>query len=252
MSRLAQGLLLAAVLAGTGLGIAFLYRLRLAQGDVFPPYSSLRSDPLGTRALYESLARLPGLRVERRFQALERLAAGAPRTIVVAGMDSGQWSALSTDEFGALDRAVRAGSRLVLALRADFKGASGAAAGASAAKAKPADDAAKKDGADDAHRPWPREAGTAPAREAPKVADLRRLWGVSLSKRIELDHDKGAVLAADAPRELPGALRWKSGLYFGVEAGAPWRVIYRDLGNPVLMEMAYGRGSIVVASDAYP
>jgi len=42
MSRLAQGLLLAAVLAGTGLGIAVLYRLRLAQGDVFPAYSSLR------------------------------------------------------------------------------------------------------------------------------------------------------------------------------------------------------------------
>jgi len=252
MSRLAQGLLLAAVLAGTGLGIAVLYRLRLAQGDVFPAYSSLRSDPLGTRALYESLAKMPGLRVERRFQPLDRLAAGAPRTIILAGMDSRQWTSISAAEFAALDGAVRAGSRLVLALRADFKGAAGNDAEPKPAKDRPAEDAAKKDDADKALRRLPREAQKAPARAAPSNVDLRRLWGVSLAKRIELDRDRGAVLAPDAPRGLPGTLRWKSGLYFGAEAGSAWRVIYRDLRNPVLMEMPYGRGSVVVAGDAYP
>jgi|CZKI01.1.fsa_nt_gi hypothetical protein len=251
MSPRAQGFFLAAVLAGTGLGIAVLYRLRLAQGDVFPAYSSLRSDPLGTRALYESLARLPGLRVKRRFQALDRLAAGTPRTIVIAGMDSAQWGAISTKEFGALDGAVRGGSRLVLALRADFKGAASDSPKANAPKDRPEGDAVKGEDAEDARRLWPRGAETAPARKVAPNADLKQLWGVSLSKRIELGHDKGAMLAPDAPRELPGTLRWKSGLYFGVEAGAAWRVIYSDLDNPVLMEMPYGRGSVVVAGDAY-
>src|SRR5437016_9305442 len=37
----------------------------LETGEVYPAYSSLRSDPLGAKALYESLAALPDLTVER-------------------------------------------------------------------------------------------------------------------------------------------------------------------------------------------
>ena len=36
-----------------GYGLLHLFALRFAQGDVYPPYSSLRSDPLGKKALYE-------------------------------------------------------------------------------------------------------------------------------------------------------------------------------------------------------
>jgi hypothetical protein len=251
MSRFAQGFLLASVLAATGLGIAVLYRLRLSQGDVFQAYSSLRADPLGTRAFHDALARLPGLRVERRFTPLERLTAGPPRTIIIAGLESGQWHSITTGDFDALDSAVRGGSRLLLALEADFKEERRDSEGAKVPKAKPADKADKKPDDEPGHHPWPHGAQADPAEKAPPVADLKRLWGVSLSKRIELDHDKGAVLDADAPRELPPSLRWKSGSFFGAEAGSAWRVIYRDLGKPVLMEMPYGRGSIVVASDAY-
>jgi hypothetical protein len=251
MSRSAQGLLLACVLAATALGIAELYRLRLAQGDVFPAYSTLRSDPLGTRALYEGLARLPGLRVGRRFQPLDRLTATVPRTIIVAGLKSGEWSSLSTREFDALDHAARAGSRLVLALQADFKAPAGEASPAAAPKAKPEDQSAEKPDDTGARRALPREAGERTTEKAQAVVDLRRMWGIGLSKRIELDHDKGAVLAPDAPRELPGTLRWKSGIFFGIEPGSAWRTIYSDLGKPVIMEMPYGRGSIVVAADAY-
>ena len=67
MSRFNQTLLLVGVLILAGLGFAYLYSLRIERGDVFPAYSSLRSDPLGTRALYDSLEQLPGIRIERRF-----------------------------------------------------------------------------------------------------------------------------------------------------------------------------------------
>ncbi|WP_075088131.1 hypothetical protein [Verrucomicrobium spinosum] len=33
---------------------------RFSAGDAYPPYSSLRSDPLGSRVLFESLDRLDG------------------------------------------------------------------------------------------------------------------------------------------------------------------------------------------------
>ena len=36
-------------------GLIQLFLLRFKAGDVYPAYSSLRSDPLGTQVLFESL-----------------------------------------------------------------------------------------------------------------------------------------------------------------------------------------------------
>ncbi len=71
--RAAVPVVAALLIAAAGLaGIGLLFELRFAAGDVYPRYSSLRSDPVGVRALYESLARLPGLTVERSFVPIER------------------------------------------------------------------------------------------------------------------------------------------------------------------------------------
>jgi hypothetical protein len=64
---------LAAVVLAAGF-IWVVLRLLGAQfsiGGVYPDYSSLRSDPLGSRLLFEGLARLPGLRVTRNYLPLE-------------------------------------------------------------------------------------------------------------------------------------------------------------------------------------
>ena len=54
-------------------GLTQLFLLRFESGDVYPAYSSLRSDPRGTRALFESLALLPGIEVSRHTQPLSNL-----------------------------------------------------------------------------------------------------------------------------------------------------------------------------------
>lgn len=64
-SRKWINLAIAAMFAAFAYGAMQLYLLRFAAGDVYPPYSSYRADPVGTRALYESLESLPGLSVER-------------------------------------------------------------------------------------------------------------------------------------------------------------------------------------------
>ena len=43
-------LLLPVLLVLFGFGVLRLFRLRFETGDVYPPYSSLRSDPLGAKA----------------------------------------------------------------------------------------------------------------------------------------------------------------------------------------------------------
>jgi hypothetical protein len=263
MSRSAQNLLLVVVLAATGLGFAYLYRLRIETGDVFPPYSSLRADPLGTRALYESLADLPELRVDRRFQPLEDLTGAPPRTILLAGMGAGDWSEVTSKEFAAIDGAVRNGSRLVLALRANFadpKEGELRNAGDDdededrpnrTAKAKPEKTEADPHRAAAAPRGTRRDLEVGAAGKPEATADLKRLWGIDLLKLGRMNYDKGAGLDPAAPSDLPPKLRWKSDSYFVVEPGAPWRVIYRALGKPVILESRYGRGSIVVMGDAY-
>src|SRR5438128_501777 len=109
-------LLVLAMLVG---GLVVLFQLRLAQGDVFPPYSSMRSDPLGIRALHDSLEQLPSLRVERAFKPIEDLATTPARTIFMAGVRARDWTEVTRAEFDALDGAVRAGSRLVIGFRAE-------------------------------------------------------------------------------------------------------------------------------------
>jgi len=67
---LLPGLALAVLFAA---GIVRLFVLRFKAGDIYPPYSSLRADPLGAKALYQSLARLPRLSVARNYEDVEDL-----------------------------------------------------------------------------------------------------------------------------------------------------------------------------------
>ena len=81
------------LIAAAGMvGIGLLFELRFAAGDVYPRYSSLRSDPVGVRALYESLERLPGLTVERSFVPMERRRE-AHATVFYLGAGLGELSA---------------------------------------------------------------------------------------------------------------------------------------------------------------
>ena len=59
--------------AAFAFGLVQLFQLRFEVGDVYPPYSSLRSDPLGAMAFYESLEKLPGVSVRRDFNANNRM-----------------------------------------------------------------------------------------------------------------------------------------------------------------------------------
>ena len=76
MNRSAHPVIALAILAllGFGWGLWQLFTIRFETGDVYPPYSSLRADPLGTKALHDSLNSLNALRVGRNFRPLGRFA----------------------------------------------------------------------------------------------------------------------------------------------------------------------------------
>jgi len=79
-SRHILAALLVLSLAGFALGVIRLFQMRFDAGDIYPPYSSLRADPLGVKVFYESLQNLPGLSVSRFFQRNSKLQ-GGPRRV---------------------------------------------------------------------------------------------------------------------------------------------------------------------------
>ena len=133
MRRFLPAVLLLVLLAGFGFGLARLLDLRLAGGDVFPAYSTLRSDALGAKALHDSLAELPDLRVERAYRTWRRQFAPAfvaanraavetvpldQTTLFVVGLEPQRWPYLfRRDELDTLEELTRRGLRVVLTFR---------------------------------------------------------------------------------------------------------------------------------------
>ena len=54
-------------------GALYLLGIQFADGGAYPAYSSLRSDPLGAKLLYDTLALVPGASVGRNYLPLEYL-----------------------------------------------------------------------------------------------------------------------------------------------------------------------------------
>ena len=109
--------LLVLVLTGLVLGLGRLVQLRFDRGDIYPPYSSLRADPLGAKALADSLAEMPGCEVRRHLRSGPQLPDGRGAALLFLGMDSRQMEHVPEAEAEALERFAREGGRVVMAFR---------------------------------------------------------------------------------------------------------------------------------------
>ncbi|HWC98268.1 MAG TPA: DUF4350 domain-containing protein [Candidatus Sulfopaludibacter sp.] len=176
-----RSLLHTILLAGSLVAAAlYLFGIEFASGTVYPEYSSLRTDPLGVRLLYDSLAAVPGVTVERNYRSLEFLPDHAGTVFLLA---------IPAEDFGAdtepylreLEESARRGNRMVAALTLP------------------------------------------PTGKLPKFDALQKKWGVSLA----LD---------DKTR--------RHSLYFGDAKG--WSGLYRTGSKLLVIERAFGTGSIVL------
>jgi hypothetical protein len=119
------------------LGLALLFAIglygllssRMDEGDAYPPYSSFRADPLGTKALFAALKDLPGqpVEVERHFRSLDRLAREPDgrandlhqTLLLLLGEEPRMWSWNPPKErVEAIERAARAGATVFIAFQA--------------------------------------------------------------------------------------------------------------------------------------
>lgn len=112
----------AAVVVAFALGAVRLVMMRFEAGNIYPPYSSLRTDPLGTKAFYDGLSELAALNVSRNYTPLDRFSAAPLATLMYIGIGSDRHgSYIDERQVDALAAFVSAGGRLVVSLPADAR-----------------------------------------------------------------------------------------------------------------------------------
>ena len=255
-------LLLLVLLAVFGLGIGRLFQLRFEAGDVYPPYSSLRADPLGTKALFESLAMLRGITAQRFFEPLDKLHEGRRTTLFVFGARAFDMDYSTEDEYKKLEQFMFDGGRIVVSFapvntkpwatrRAQAKEEKKTGDKAPSKKEQKSDEPdeeesmprKKKPPADDEEN-WP---GT-------KLISLKERWNVGFNYE-DLPKDSDGVYHSLSVRkevdlDLPASVVWHTALYFE-QPGPHWKVIYARGKHPVLIERRFGSGSLVFSADSY-
>jgi len=249
------------------LGSIQLFQLRFEAGDVYPPYSSLRADPLGTMAFYESLRRLPGLRVERDFRETNELPEDKDTVYLHLAASSWEWRLLPAEQFKEIENFLRRGGRLVVAFFPEtspsfrflseledesaskpnrpVKARPGQKKGKDAPPAKKDSPAKKK------KKPNMRRNSE---REMSRLVSLKEHWDVEFGFE-KLPQDKGDVylpvtVTNFSRQALPETLDWHSGTVFA-HVAEPWQTVYTRGTNAVVIERKLGAGSIVLATDSF-
>jgi hypothetical protein len=246
------GLLFAVVVLMSG--IVQLFELRFEEGDVYPPYSSLRADPLGTMAFYESLQKLPEVEVRRDFSTSNRMP-GEPGTVYLhLATTSYQWRWLSADVFQEINRFVQQGGRLVITYLPTtrvphyyYDDEEELGTETNSFKSVPPLEQKKK--------PHKHPSDNSPKARLRKemLKSAQEEWGFH-EGYLELAQDGENFLPAQvvcrAGGDLPAKLAWHSGMIF-TNCAPEWRTIYARGTNAVVMERHLGRGTVVLASDSY-
>jgi hypothetical protein len=107
------------VVAVMGLALFFcfltqLLLLRYERGDIYPPCSTLRADPLGARAFFEALQDVSGVKAVRGFGHLSEELRQKPGSLFYLGLDQDEIGTFSEDEVTQLDDYVRNGGRVII------------------------------------------------------------------------------------------------------------------------------------------
>jgi len=249
--------LLSVSLVGFGLGVGRLFQLRFDAGDVYPPYSSLRADPLGTKALFRSLESLPGITAQRFFKQLDKLPEGRRTTLFVFGAQASDMNYSTEDEYKQLEQFMSEGGRLVISF-APVNTRPWAARRAQAKEEKKSNDKPQKEQksdepGDEYYRPHRRKLPASDEEDA-QLISLKERWNVRFNYE-DLPKDADDVYESVLARkmgdmDLPVSVVWHTALYFEGPA-ANWNVLYARDKLPVLIERKFGSGALVLSADSF-
>jgi Domain of unknown function (DUF4350) len=233
-------------------GLFQLLKLRFEAGDVYPPYSSLRADPLGTMAFYEALERMREMKVERDFSAGNKLPEGRNTTYLHLGARTREWQWMDVDEFRTVEDFVTAGGRLVITF---FPEVNSSVMIFRPDEEEDRDKPAKKE-ADKKSSPSKSKKKRSARSKSDRIRDrnsTKERWGIDVAFRaLEPSTNKyeSTWVERRADLRLPEELEWHSGVIF-TNLSTNWHTIYARGTNAVLVERKMGAGTVVMAGDSF-
>lgn len=244
-----KNLILLAVIGGIFIaGVVHLFVLRFEAGDFYPAYSSLRSDPLGAMALYESLENLDGINVARNHLPLKKVSDVSGSTILYLGASENDLWYLNEDMYKIIERYVASGARMVFSFLPHKGGKSDSQNSETTwepEKEKYGKDSEDKDAGQESEQK--KENG-----ENEKDGDIIPF---SLEEKLGIvfRHDtseRNKALPVNSRQFGGRPVSWHSDLWFE-DQDQKWRVLYTRDGYPVIIEKNIGRGSIALSADSY-
>ena len=242
MKKLIVFLSLLILAASLCYGVIRLFAIRLAQGDVYPAYSTLRTDGVGSKALHDSLAEL--MPVERNYSPLSQLhfPEGGP-AIFMLGVSRGFEEGTDTIALQAL---AREGGRVVVAFL-PYQDQPHEEETPPVLKKKPEPSPAKKDPKDSKDAKDSKESKDKDSADEKdkEPADEHPEWGVKTAYS-----NRTAGYAKTGITGLEPELSWHSTMCFD-HLDPAWHTLYTNAGKPVVIERTYGKGSVVFVADAY-
>jgi hypothetical protein len=257
--------LLSIILLAFIAGVVNLLVLRFDAGDAYPVYSSLRSDPLGTKIFYESLGALDGFSVGRNYRPISKLDDRTGTTVFYFGAPPGLVY-LDEDEASALEALPAVGNRLVFL----FRPVRSRRPPQDEKKAGPTE---KKTEGEEKNQEGKKGGGK---KEGPivdgdddagyRVVSLQKRWKFGTNLDELPDKTEPVVNSSAGPisgpssdptaapstgaKGLSDSISWHSTLYFD-QLGDEWKTIYAREGHPVVIERPFGRGTIVLSTDTF-
>lgn len=231
-------------------GMIQLFLLRFEAGDVYPAYSSLRTDPLGARALFEGLQRASAQRVDRNFRSLDQAELDVDTTLLIIGTGDRSFNRGRKQYEKLLENLAQSGGRLVLT----FTPSSGPRTGPLEEDAEQAS-AEKEDDAED-EEPIEEFVETEKPGDETSCFGESGVWngmhalGFRFGKPAAEPLDDDAVRFAQGPDLLPLTIPWRSPLSFKLRDNS-WETLYTWQDEPVVVRRPWGKGEVVMVADSY-
>jgi len=248
MKRCLPIVILLGCAAAFAFGIVQLFQLRFAAGDVYPAYSSLRADPLGAMAFYESLDKIPGFSVRRDFSASNRLPGDSGTVYLHLAEDRYEWNWLPKDLFQEVQDFLARGGRLVITFFPETE--PGIFHYRDTEETNSVNSAKSRNQKMTPEKPVTKQN---PLADDDYGVELEDQWGFrtdfqELTSGGDVYEPARALNKSDL--RLPPTLDWHSGVVF-TNLDKSWRVSYARGSNAVIIERKFGRGSVVMATDSY-
>jgi len=237
-----------------------LFDLRFASGDIYPPYSSLRADPLGTRILFESLAACDGIEVSRNYDALGEIASPERTTLLFLGGDTRLDAPMVEGETQMLQRFVLRGGRIVVTMRPMHGDIfpdedPDEEPGDEAEEDEDSESEPEENGGDDSDADKPGECrGPTCKTGCVTTEDWLGVRADRLPMLAAGDEDPPmALLHPDAGvTSLPSRVSCHTRLTFPTNRlESEWRTLYTLEDQPVVVEKNMGRGTVVLSALSY-